>query len=86
MPKMTREAASRIQSSTCRNNGGVTPKNSFAARALSSAYRNEPKLSPSNDHSCSQSLCKVGLFAAAVVVGVGVIAGMKAIGTISPSL
>ena len=40
--KMTRSDASRIQSSACRSNGGSTPKNSFASRAMSAAYKNEP--------------------------------------------
>lgn len=33
-------AAARIQSSTCRSHGGVTPAGSFAARAQSAAARN----------------------------------------------
>lgn len=33
-------AAARIQSSTCRSNGGVTPAGSFAARSQSAAARN----------------------------------------------
>jgi hypothetical protein len=39
---MDRKAASRIQSHTCKDNSGITPKNSFASRAMSAAYRNEP--------------------------------------------
>lgn len=43
--KMTRTAAARIQSSACRDNYGITPKHSFAARAMSAAYKNEPQIS-----------------------------------------
>jgi Seed maturation protein. len=37
---MTPAAAARIQSSTTKTNGGQTPKDSFAARAQSSASKN----------------------------------------------
>ena len=37
---MTPAAAARIQSSTAKTNGGQTPKDSFAARAQSSASKN----------------------------------------------
>lgn len=43
MPKFTAmdsSAAARIQSATCRANGGVTPAGSFAARAQSAASTN----------------------------------------------
>jgi hypothetical protein len=39
---MDRKAASRIQTHACKDNSGITPKNSFASRAMSAAYRNEP--------------------------------------------
>lgn len=39
---MDRDAASRIQSAACRDNDGKTPKDSFAARAMSAAYTNHP--------------------------------------------
>jgi hypothetical protein len=39
---MDRKAASRIQTRACKDNSGITPKNSFASRAMSAAYRNEP--------------------------------------------
>lgn len=42
---MTPQAASRIQSSTARNNGGQVSSRSFAARAQSSAARNTPSTS-----------------------------------------
>ncbi|MCX7743731.1 MAG: hypothetical protein N2167_04110 [Flavobacteriales bacterium] len=41
--KMTPEAAARIQSATCKKNGGITPKNSFAARAQRAAAKNMDK-------------------------------------------
>lgn len=34
---MTKSSAARIQSNTCKKNGGKTPKNSFAARAQRAA-------------------------------------------------
>lgn len=69
MTKMTRNAAARIQSSTCRNYGS-TPKGSFAARAMSAAYRNEPSSTANNRE--GSLLSKVGLFAvAAGVAAVG---------------
>ena len=37
---MTQQAASRVQSSTCKSTGGTTPAGSFAARAQSSAATN----------------------------------------------
>lgn len=37
---MTPAAAARIQSSTAKAHGGQTPKDSFAARAQSSASKN----------------------------------------------
>lgn len=37
---MTRSAASRIQRSTAKSNGGRTPKGSFASRAQSAGARN----------------------------------------------
>ncbi|MCH8497640.1 MAG: hypothetical protein LAT63_04145 [Marinobacter sp.] len=37
---MTPAAAARIQSATAKQNGGKTPKGSFAAKAQSSAARN----------------------------------------------
>lgn len=42
MSRMTRTAASRIQSATAKANDGVVAAGSFAARAMSAAYRNEP--------------------------------------------
>jgi hypothetical protein len=41
--KMTSSAASRIQSSSAKSNGGTVSKNSFASRAQSSAARNSKK-------------------------------------------
>ena len=47
MPKskgsMNKAAASRIQSSTAKSNGGQTPKGSFAAKAQSAAAKNSSK-------------------------------------------
>ena len=37
---MSQQAASRVQSSTCKSTGGTTPAGSFAARAQSSAATN----------------------------------------------
>ncbi|MDN3653424.1 hypothetical protein QWY77_11790 [Thalassotalea ponticola] len=36
---MSKAAAARIQSATAKANGGVVPKDSFAARAMSSASK-----------------------------------------------
>lgn len=38
--QMTNKAASRIQSSTAKQNGGATPKGCFASKAQSSAAKN----------------------------------------------
>lgn len=43
MGKMTKEAASRIQSSTAKSNNGQVSKGSFASRAQSAADRNSNK-------------------------------------------
>ncbi|WP_404415050.1 hypothetical protein [Marinospirillum sp.] len=43
MKKMNSTAASRIQSGTAKKTGGVIPKGSFAARAMSAAAKNENK-------------------------------------------
>lgn len=40
---MTKEAASRIQSATAKENGGTVPKNSFPSRASSAASKNTKK-------------------------------------------
>jgi len=40
---MTKTAAARIQSSTAKLNGGKVAAGSFAARAMSSAAKNESK-------------------------------------------
>lgn len=40
MGKMTKEAASRIQSNTAKSNGGKVDKGSFPARAQRAAERN----------------------------------------------
>lgn len=63
MPKngMTREAASRIQSAACKAGSGVVKSGSFAARAMSAAYKNEPI---SEYTGISQVLVKIGIFAA----------------------
>jgi hypothetical protein len=37
---MTTAAAARIQSATCRQNGGITPAGSFGAKAQSAAAQN----------------------------------------------
>lgn len=37
---MTQQAAQRIQSATAKASAGVVPKNSFAARATSTAAKN----------------------------------------------
>lgn len=65
MKKMTREAAAKIQSNICKANNGITPKGSFAARAMSAAYKNEPLASVNQQ---SNLLCQVGIFAVAVGV------------------
>lgn len=45
---MSKAAASRIQSATAKANGGLVPKGSFAARALSAAAGNSrPQNGPS---------------------------------------
>lgn len=68
---MTREAASRIQSAACENSGGTTPPNSFASRAMSAAYRNEPiNNSNSTDSGCCSSC---GFFAKTIVIGTGLV-------------
>lgn len=40
MAKMTSAAAARIQSATCKSNGGMTPKGTFGARAQAAAAKN----------------------------------------------
>ena len=40
---MNKAAASRIQSTTAKSNGGQTPKGSFAARAQTAAAKNSSK-------------------------------------------
>ena len=67
--EMTREAASRIQSAACLAGGGVIKAGSFAARAMSAAYKNEPFSKPiSQATGIPSPLVKVGLFALAGVV------------------
>jgi hypothetical protein len=63
MTKMDRAAAARIQSSACKSNNGTTPKGSFAARATSAAYKNEPLTNNSSNSSNSNLLRACGLFA-----------------------
>jgi hypothetical protein len=41
--QMTTVSASRIQSASCKANGGVTPKGSFGARVQSAAAANTVK-------------------------------------------
>jgi hypothetical protein len=66
MGKMTREAASRIQSAACIAGDGTVKAGSFAARAMSAAYRNEPLSKPISDSTgIPQILVKIGIFAAA---------------------
>lgn len=66
MTKMTREAASRIQSAACIAGNGAIEAGSFAARAMSAAYKNEPISQPiSESTGIPQAIIKVGLFAAA---------------------
>ena len=58
--KMSRTAASRIQAAACKSNNGITPQHSFASRAMSAAYRNEPQatfFSPSAREDTDQSIC-----------------------------
>lgn len=45
---MSPAAAARIQSATAKQNGGVTPKGSFAAKAQSIASRNTTVSTPPN--------------------------------------
>lgn len=45
--KMSKAAASRIQSSTAKANGGKVPKGSFAARAQSASAGTKPPNGPS---------------------------------------
>lgn len=72
MNKMTREAASRIQSAACKSGNGVVKSGSFAARAMSAAYKNEPlSESISQASGIPQALVKFGIFAAA---GIGAVA------------
>jgi hypothetical protein len=69
MPRMTREAASRIQSAACKAGGGVVEAGSFAARAMSAAYKNEPLSKPISQYTgIPQALIKVGIFAATAAV------------------
>lgn len=66
MTKMTRKAASRIQSAACSANGGTTKAGSFAARAMSAAYTNEPLNKPMSETAgISSALVKFGFFALA---------------------
>ena len=66
MTKMTREAASRIQSAACLAGSGVIKAGSFAARAMSAAYKNEPLSAPISQASgIPQVLVKIGVFAVA---------------------
>lgn len=72
MKRMTREAASRIQSAACKAGQGVVVAGSFASRAMSTAYKNEPisqTHTSQSDSTCSLC-CKIGFFAvAATTVG-----------------
>ena len=69
MTKMTREAASRIQSTACKAGNGVVKAGSFAARAMSAAYKNEPLSEPISQVSgIPQALVKFGIFAVAGAV------------------
>jgi len=43
---MSKAAAARIQSATAKSNGGVVPKDSFAARAQSAASRSDSTRPP----------------------------------------
>ncbi len=45
---MSKAAAARIQSSTAKANGGVVPKNSFAAKAQANAAKNASSGTPAN--------------------------------------
>ncbi len=64
--KMSRDAASRIQAAACKQGDGTTPKNSFAARAMRAAYKNEPRLYEKLNHDSEKSnasfCCKFGIF------------------------
>lgn len=63
---MTREAASRIQSAACKACDGIVKSGSFAARAMSAAYKNEPISKPISEYTgIPQILVKVGIFAVA---------------------
>lgn len=53
--KMTRTAASRIQAAACKKSGGTTPAYSFASRAMSAAYKNEPLSSEVGGHYAANS-------------------------------
>lgn len=68
--KMTREAASRIQSAACKTSGGIVVAGSFAARAMSAAYKNEPL--SRNMRTESYLLSKCGFFA--ISVGIAAVA------------
>lgn len=69
MGKMTREAASRIQSAAAIAGNGTVKAGSFAARAMSAAYKNEPISKPISDYTgLPQALVKVGIFAAGAAV------------------
>lgn len=78
---MTRDAASRIQSAACRGGNGTTPSGSFAARAMSSAYRNEPLPSTRGASSSPGDLSEEDSGSAAAMVVLGVFAVGAAIGT-----
>jgi len=66
---MTRGAASRIQSAACKACGGVVQTGSFAARAMSAAYKNESISSGAQASNASSGLCrKIGFFAVTAAV------------------
>lgn len=63
--KMTVQAASRIYSVTAKNGDGSVGKNTFGARAMSTAMGNEARrarrVEPSRLHGCPRSKSKIGL-------------------------
>ena len=67
---MTRAAASRIQSAACKAGEGTVKAGSFAARAMSAAYKNEPISQPmSAATGLPQPLVKGGFVAMAALGG-----------------
>ena len=66
---MTRAAASRIQSAACKAGDGTVKAGSFAARAMSAAYKNEPISQPISAATGIPQPVVKGSFVAMVALG-----------------